>query len=311
MSEKVAVAHEIAVANVFMPVALQLYLLAKREERNYDSDSDSESSDSEEEVSELFMSAAAAEMTSEQPTSSKRRLEDVDNSQPEEHSVATKRPRHDYDDFDEFAPTPEPEHTLTPDPTSLLPLSSDTFIQLRFQLCRFKGVYRVARLPLSFTFAHLYKFILLIFGWSGHHAHQAEVVTHAVLYSANWKRGEIKKHRSFRVPEEPDREDVEEHREWVWSYARNSRDPAMRVTSRGSRRVHPPPDPNDPWDVLMAKLEVPVKKDSEVTLGDIWAMKSRNNLSKGECKNLEIAIKFEYDLGGECSPHIGASLALC
>lgn len=230
-------------------------------------------------------------MEKEPGPSNKRRIENVDDGHAAvESPVPAKRNRMAYDPFDEIALPAEP------DPACGLPPASDTFIQLRFQLCRFKGVYRIARLPLSFTFAHLYKFILLIFGWSGHHLHQASVVTHAQLYSANWRRGEIKKHRSIRVPEQPHRDDVEEYREWVCTYAKFSHDPTLKVTPGGLRRPRPPPDPNDDWDVFFSKMQVPVKKDAEVTLGDVWAAKSRNNVSKGACSNLEIGIMFEYDL---------------
>ena len=85
-----------------------------------------------------------------------------------------------FDDFDEFAPTP-PKKTPT---LALLPQPSDTVIQLRFQLSRFKGVYRVVQLPLSFTFAHLYRLNLLLFGWSGYHLHEFEVLTNVELYSS-------------------------------------------------------------------------------------------------------------------------------
>ncbi|TFK91140.1 hypothetical protein K466DRAFT_483426 [Polyporus arcularius HHB13444] len=244
-----------------------------------------------------------------QAAPSKRRIEDVDDSEEAARPTASKRSRADWDPYGfgfDVHPSP-PEPADTPDPTSVLPPPSDKVIQLRFQLSRFKGVYRVVRLPLSFTFAHLYRFILLIFGWSGHHLHEAEVVTHVERYSPNGPRkGEVKKHRSFRVPEEPDRhEDIRAWQEWLFKYGKNDRDPAMLVKPKGARRQHHPPlDMNDPWDVLFAELEVPVKKDAEVTLGDIWAWKSRHNLSEGRCSNMEIAILFHYDLGASWDVHI-------
>lgn len=70
-----------------------------------------------------------------------------------------------------------------------LPDPCTNFIELRFQLVRFKGVYRVARLPLTFTFANLYMFILYIFGWSGYHSHRFEVVGCVQMYSAQYKKG--------------------------------------------------------------------------------------------------------------------------
>ncbi|RPD62385.1 hypothetical protein L227DRAFT_498866 [Lentinus tigrinus ALCF2SS1-6] len=237
------------------------------------------------------------------PDPSKRRLED------DAPAPAPKRPRISLDPydfgFDEYASTPESENA--PDPSSVLPPPSDKVIQLRFQLARFKGVYRIVRLPLSFTFAHLYRFILLIFGWSGDHLHEAEVVTNVERYSPNGPRkGEVKKHRSFRVPEAPDRhEDIRAFQEWLLVYSKSERDPAMKVSPNPRKRQHNPPlDMNDPWDVLFASLEYPVRKDAEVTLGDVWAWKSRDNLSKGQCSNMDIAILFHYDLGASWDVHI-------
>ena len=240
--------------------------------------------------------------TAEVQAPSKRTIEDVDGAVAEEEPVSAKRSR--VDDFDDFGFDP---HATNPAVSSrathlALPPPSDTIIQLRFQLCRFKGVYRIARVPLSFTFAHLYRFMLLIFGWSGDHLHQAQVVTHVELYSPNGPRkGEIKKHRSYKIPEEPAYEDREEWRHWSLAYARHERDPVLRVTPAGSRKKPTPPNPDDPWDVLFSQLEVPVKKDADVTLGDVWAWKRRKNASLGECSNRKIAIMFEYDLGCECS----------
>ena len=208
------------------------------------------------------------EIEKEPGPSTKRRIENVDDGHAAVDSpVPDKRNRMAYDPFDEIALPAEP------DPACGLPPASDTFIQLRFQLCRFKGVYRVARLPLSFTFAHLYRLTLLLFSWSGHRLHQAEVVTHAELYSTNYREGEIKKHRSFRIPEEPDKEEnINAWREWLFQYAPFTHDPAMRVTPGGSRAMRerrPEPEPENEWDAFMDKMEVPHKKDAEVTLGDL------------------------------------------
>ena len=201
-----------------------------------------------------------------------------------------------FDDFDEFAPTP-PKKTPT---LALLPQPSDTVIQLRFQLSRFKGVYRVVQLPLSFTFAHLYRLNLLLFGWSGYHLHEFEVLTNVELYSPNNRKGEVKKHRSFRVPEEPDKnEDREIWRSWLLKYGKYDRDPAMRITPQGSRDTSASSDTDDEWVVFDRSMAVPEKKDAEVTLGDIWARRSRDNFTNGKCANRDIAIKLTYDLGGE------------
>ncbi|KAI0349465.1 hypothetical protein OH77DRAFT_1525620 [Trametes cingulata] len=238
---------------------------------------------------------------------SKRLLED---QAPAEQPIPAKRPR-PLDMLDESIPSTSSSSNPSSSNTSLaMPAPCDTYIQLRFQLCRFKGVYRVARLPLSFTFAHLYKYILLLFGWSGMHAHQAEVLTHVELYSHAYRPGEIKKHRSFRIPEEPDMYDEpDEWREWILCYAPARRDPAMRVSPRGKSYEDAwmgkdPLNMDDPYDRVWAEIQVPCKKDGDVTLGDVWSLKRRHNISKGQCSNREIAIKFEYDLGASWEVHI-------
>ena len=83
--------------------------------------------------------------------------------------------------------------------------------------------------------------------------------------------------------------------------------PAQRVlyaSAPASTSSHSQPgtdtkDANDEWDVFFDTMQVPHKKDAEVTLGDVWAWKSRKNLAKGDCDNPDIAIKFENDLGCE------------
>ncbi|KAJ6530997.1 hypothetical protein DFH09DRAFT_1370654 [Mycena vulgaris] len=83
--------------------------------------------------------------------------------------------------------------TPAANPYKTLPPPTTKFIQLRFQLARFKGVYRVAKVPLNYTFANLYKLILFMFGWSGDHAHQAKVFSYVEMYSGNYKAGHIKR----------------------------------------------------------------------------------------------------------------------
>ncbi|KAI0720490.1 hypothetical protein C8T65DRAFT_801401 [Cerioporus squamosus] len=282
-----------------MFIDLALYYLARLQQRILGL-TEVEDQSREDESSDLDVEEPA-------PGSLNRTIKDLDSdSAQQEVPVAAKRIR-GHDDLDDFGFDPCTTNPALPSPagTLVLPPPSNVVIQLRFQLCRFDGVYRVARIPLSFTFAHLYRFMLLIFGWSGGHLHQAQVVTHAELYSPDGPRkGEVKKHRSFRIPEEPAYEDRQQWRHWSLTYARHEHDPVIRVTPAGSRKKPTPSNPNDPWEVLFSQLEVPMKKDAEVTLGDVWAPKRRNNVGMGDCSNRKIAIVFEYDFGASWEVHV-------
>ena len=236
---------------------------------------------------------------STQQGSSKRPFEDAGQALGSA-GPASKRPRPLY----ELTPTPEPE----PDTSWTMPPPSKHIIQLRFQLFRFKGVYRTVRIPLSFTFAHLYRLILLLFGWSGYHSHQAEVLTNVITYASPGRTGEVKKHHYWKTPPEPNyKEERDEWRDWFFKYGMFYREPAMRVVRTvrydpwevGPRGEDEPVNPNNPVGALWDSLVVPKKRDEDVRLGDLWAPRNRDNMTGGECRNTEIAIKFEYDLGGE------------
>ncbi|KAI1789585.1 hypothetical protein LXA43DRAFT_1020265 [Ganoderma leucocontextum] len=239
--------------------------------------------------------------------SSKRPLEDAGQASGSAEPPVQKRPRPLYEY--QLTPTPEPE----PDPSSTMPPPSEHIIQLRFQLCRFKGVYRTVRVPLTFTFAHLYRLILILFGWSGYHSHQAEVLTNAIMYASPGRTGEVKKHRYWKTPPEPNcREERDEWRDWYFKYGMFYREPAMRVAKTvrygswevGPRKEDEPVNPNNPLEALWDELVVPKKRDEDVRLGDLWAPRKRDNLTGGDCRNEEIAIKFEYDLGASWEVHI-------
>ncbi|PIL22569.1 hypothetical protein GSI_15258 [Ganoderma sinense ZZ0214-1] len=237
--------------------------------------------------------------------SSKRPLEHAGQASGSAEPPAPKRPRPRWI----LTPTPEPE----PEPSLIMPPPSENLIQLRFQLCRFKGVYRTVRVPLSFTFAHLYRLILLLFGWSGRHLHQAEVLTNVIKYASPGRTGEVKKHRYWKTPPEPNcREERDEWRDWYFKYGMFYREPAMRVVKKvrydeweiGPRRQDEPVNPNNPLEALWDELVVPKKRDEDVRLGDLWAPRNRDNMTGGVCKNVEIAIKFEYDLGASWEVHV-------
>lgn len=130
-----------------------------------DSDEDSSESDSSDVESEAPIPASSA------ATSNKRRRpENGDKeNQPLSGNVeinGSKKRRIEHDEASEVDQE---------DPYTTLPPQTNEYIQLRFQLARFKGVFRTVQLPLTFTFANLHKFIMFAFGWSDGHAHQAEV----------------------------------------------------------------------------------------------------------------------------------------
>lgn len=130
-----------------------------------DSDEDSSESDSSDVESEAPIPASSA------ATSNKRRRpENGDKeNQPLSGNVeinGSKKRRIEHDEASEVDQE---------DPYTTLPPQTKEYIQLRFQLARFKGVFRTVQLPLTFTFANLHKFIMFAFGWSDGHAHQAEV----------------------------------------------------------------------------------------------------------------------------------------
>ncbi|KAI0632162.1 hypothetical protein C8Q77DRAFT_905523 [Trametes polyzona] len=238
----------------------------------------------------------------DQEVSAKRPHESGDPGDGVEHPPSPKRPR----SLDPPSSTPSPPKRKSKKVESL-PEPSDTYIQLRFQLCRFKGVYRIARLPLSFTFAHLYRYLLFLFGRSGMHLHQFEVHSHVELYSDTYRPGEIKAHRTFRFPPEPDRnEDPRAWQAWSMLERKGMEDPVLRVGT-GQRydfdnemmkgKGLPPLDMDSPFDRLWAQVQVPYRRDEEVTLGGIWNADREQNISGGVCCNSNLAIKFEYDLG--------------
>lgn len=228
----------------------------------------------------------------------------LDDASPEEQPEASAKRSKILDQLEQ-PPTSSSSHAPAP---PLLPPPCDTYIQLRFQLRRFKGVYRVAQVPLTFTFKHLYAYLLLLFGWSGMHAHTFSVLSHVELYARTNRPGEIKKSRSFRIPEEPDRDDdMWAWQEWAVHYGGALENPVLRVSDRGKTYedawLGEPRDGDDPFDRVLAKLKVPRKRPGEVTLGDIWSKDWKNNLSKGKCSNEELAIRFEYDLSCESLGH--------
>ncbi|CAL1713284.1 unnamed protein product [Somion occarium] len=190
---------------------------------------------------------------------------------------------------------------ITGSPSSILPPPTKEYVELRLQLARFKNVYRIVRLPITFTFAHLYQFCLYSFGWSGQHLHQFEVLTNVEMYSAQYKPGEIKSW-SIPVPPEPDSDDEQAHMVWYFRSNFPRQEPYVRVVPKLRKRRDGAVSTHDEFDCYTL-----VKEEGALTLGQVWSNKERRNITKGDCNNHAIAIRLEYDLGASWSVDISLS----
>lgn len=183
-----------------------------------------------------------------------------------------------------------------PDPRTVLPAPSTAHVRLRFQLARFKGVFRTVALPLNYSFAHLHLLVQYLFGWGGGHVHQAKVYAAVELYSRTNRPGEIKKYG--RAPPMPDDwlEGVNADHERVaferrmWEQSRKT-EAEWVVRERGKK---------DGWDSLGMKPgkrgDDVLRKDAAVRLDEVWNEELEKNASEGDYGNDEIAINYEYDL---------------
>ncbi|KAJ7685982.1 hypothetical protein B0H17DRAFT_1137178 [Mycena rosella] len=177
----------------------------------------------------------------------------------------------------------------------ILPGPTTSFVQLRFQLAGFKGVYRVARLPLNYNFANLYSVILFMFGWSGDHAHRALVLSNVEMYSGNYKAGHIKKGGRDAPPPDADDEAAmgyyeATHRTDIAEY---------EVVMRGRRTAQPDWGFGDFDGDAMEQVE-----EQDLCLSQVWNETLVRNGSKGACGNKEMGVVFEYDFGAGWIVHI-------
>ncbi|EJD51302.1 hypothetical protein AURDEDRAFT_159708 [Auricularia subglabra TFB-10046 SS5] len=181
-------------------------------------------------------------------SSRKRAYADVSPAASRSASPAAKRTKSDLPHF--YIELPEP---------------TIDYIRLQFKLERFPGVVRVALVPLNYTFAHLHRFILFLFGWGGFHAHEAQVCTEIVpyAYSNSAKRGEIK--QVGRV-------------EWTC----RDRNPRSRDDLDDHR----------------------YRKDNEVRLDEVWNEDLARSAGEGACGHDEIGIRYRYDLSSPWDVHI-------
>lgn len=162
------------------------------------------------------------------------------------------------------------------------PRETTDYIQLRFQLARFR-VHRIVHLPLTFTFANLHTLIQYMFGWSDSHLHHAEVFPNAVVHNNEELVGTIKSCGRKRPLEDYELGDPRaiDH----WKRFEPADKPIYRVQPRVMHR-------KSSIDKVM-KME-----EKGVTLESIWTHNEANNVSDGQCPNAQIAIIYTYDLGG-------------
>ncbi|KAI0320166.1 hypothetical protein OF83DRAFT_657740 [Amylostereum chailletii] len=181
------------------------------------------------------------------------------------------------------------KHPKGPDLYLTLPSPTSRFITLNFQLCRFKRVFRIVRVPLNYTFANLHTLIQFLFGWSDSHAHAAEVYDNVELYKT--KKGEIKNcGRPHRIELEMYNERVAAGHD---AYRPRGNYPIWRVSTRAGNGY--------------GFGDYEEKLDWEVTLNQVWNRNEEQNASfanEGDSPNEDIAIKYTYDFGASWEVHI-------
>ncbi|KAG2145844.1 hypothetical protein DEU56DRAFT_788438 [Suillus clintonianus] len=181
-----------------------------------------------------------------------------------------------------------------PNPYTTLPAKTTSYIQLRFQLMNFANVYRIVKLPVTFTFANLHTLIQYMFGWSNSHLHRAEVVSYVVMHDPDSDLAGTMK-RWGRMPtlgEYLAGEEEQPGDRISWKFERDD-NPIYHVDERGVRP-----------DYGFGKEYAKSVKDSHLKLGEIWTVDFEKNASRGESPNDEIGIIYEYDLGDSWTVHI-------
>ncbi|KAF8133980.1 hypothetical protein EV363DRAFT_1325176 [Boletus edulis] len=164
------------------------------------------------------------------------------------------------------------------------PRNTTDYIQLRFQLARFR-VFRIVQLPLTFTFANFHTLIQYMFGWSDSHLHHAEVFPNVVLYDYDSEAliGTIKSCGRRRPLEDYEQGDPSAIDHWRRFEPEDK--PIYRVQPKVTRI-------KDPYDRVITMEE------KAVTLESVWTQNEANNVSDGECSNAQIGIVYTYDFGG-------------
>lgn len=183
-----------------------------------------------------------------------------------------------------------------------LPCPTNTWIQLRFQLNRFPGVYRVVQVPTNYTFANMHTLIQYLFGWSGHHSHKTRVYTNVEMYKSANRKGSIKSYGQARAFPEgrfiPNLREAMQDQALNWWNISNGETAIYEVVAAGKNQgAHQDSGVyfSDSWQY---KVE-----DQELTLDDVWTLNEGSNVSKGEYSNRNIGLIYEYELEGE-SPDV-------
>jgi hypothetical protein len=190
--------------------------------------------------------------------------------------------------------TPPPKG---PDPYRTIPPPSTEWIQLRFQLNRFQGVYRVVQVPTNYTFANLHTLIQYLFGWNGYHSHQTRVYTNVEMYKSANRKGCIKSYgQAPPMPEEwiiPNLSPELQESERYWWNVRNAEAAIYEVVAVGKNQGKY----KDSRGCFSDYSWHYKAEDPELTLGDVWNLDEEKNVSKGEYSNRNIGLIYEYELG--------------
>ncbi|KAF8968995.1 hypothetical protein BDZ97DRAFT_1915685 [Flammula alnicola] len=199
------------------------------------------------------------------------------------------------------APPPQP---TGPDPYRTIPPPTHEWIQLRFQLNRFKGVYRIVQVPVNYTFANLHTLVQYLFGWNGIHTHKTRVYTNVEMYKSANREGCIKSYGQ--APEYPEgwviptlSEELQEQTLSWWNIS-NSEAAIYEVVASGKNQGKLK---NSRGYFLDYSWHYKVE-DPELTLGDVWNIDEEKNVSKGEYTNHHVGLIYEYELNCPWSVHI-------
>ncbi|KAF9474160.1 hypothetical protein BDN70DRAFT_924770 [Pholiota conissans] len=191
-----------------------------------------------------------------------------------------------------------------PDPYRTLPPPTKEWVQLRFQLHHFQGVYRVVQVPTNYTFANLHTLIQYLFGWTGNNSHITRVYTNVEMYKSAYRKGSIKSYgQPPPFPEEwlrPDlgRDSQEKTLQW-WNiqYAESAIYEVVAVgKNQGPYKNSRGYFSDYSWHY---KAE-----DNELLLNDVWNLDEEKNVSLGDFSNRNIGLIYEYGLDCPWAVHI-------
>ncbi|KAJ3934850.1 MAG: hypothetical protein NXY57DRAFT_889267, partial [Lentinula lateritia] len=170
-----------------------------------------------------------------------------------------------------------------------LPPPISSYVQLRIQLCRFEGVWRQVRVLTNYPFANIHTLIQYLFGWCGGHLHQAKVWADVEMYSGKYKayhikiKGRIGPFLDFLDP------DNTHHLAEHYYFGRDRTLAEYDVRLNSSRKRNYSQDLGDQFVIV---------EDDQSTIGQVWNRQLTHNACRGKCLDKEIAIEYEYDLGG-------------